>query len=165
MLLHKIFIKILFIFRVRGREGEREGEKHQCVVASRVPPTRDLACNPGTCPDWESNGRPFALQSSARSIEPHLPGLLYKIIVNRASGFCDSELPHTVLLLNDPHEGLTLAVVNCLQILLLFSFPLCSKIFRISMRQPLGPRMTINQSLVWLVNIREQPGRRIFSCY
>ena len=28
----------LFIFRDRGREAEREGEKHQCVVASRVPP-------------------------------------------------------------------------------------------------------------------------------
>ena len=29
------FFKILFIFRER-REGEREGEKHQCVVASHV---------------------------------------------------------------------------------------------------------------------------------
>ena len=28
------FFKILFIFRQRGREGERDGEKHQCVVAS-----------------------------------------------------------------------------------------------------------------------------------
>ena len=37
------FLKILFIFRERGREGEGEGEKHQCVVASRVPPTADLA--------------------------------------------------------------------------------------------------------------------------
>ena len=45
----------LFIFRERGREGEREGEKHQCVVASRAPPTGDLACNPVMCPDWESN--------------------------------------------------------------------------------------------------------------
>ena len=27
------FFKILFIFRERGREGEREGEKQQCVVA------------------------------------------------------------------------------------------------------------------------------------
>ena len=27
------FLKILFIFRQKGREGEREGEKHQCVVA------------------------------------------------------------------------------------------------------------------------------------
>ena len=49
------FLKFLFIFRERGREGEREGKKHQCVVASRVPPTGDQACNPGMCPDWESN--------------------------------------------------------------------------------------------------------------
>ena len=28
------FFKILFIFRQRGKEREREGEKHQCVVAS-----------------------------------------------------------------------------------------------------------------------------------
>ena len=40
----------LFIFRQRGRQGE----KHQCVVASHAPPTGDLACNPGMCPDWES---------------------------------------------------------------------------------------------------------------
>ena len=33
----KIFID-LFIFRERGREGEREGEKHQCVVAFCMPP-------------------------------------------------------------------------------------------------------------------------------
>ena len=48
-------LKILFIFRERGREEERAGEKHQCVVASHVPPTGDLAHNPGMCPDWESN--------------------------------------------------------------------------------------------------------------
>ena len=45
----------LFIFRDRGMEGERKGEKHQCVVASRTPATGDLACNPGMCPDWELN--------------------------------------------------------------------------------------------------------------
>ena len=28
----------LFIFRQREREGEREGEKHQCVVAPYTPP-------------------------------------------------------------------------------------------------------------------------------
>ena len=27
-----------FIFREKGREGEREGEKHQCVVASHILP-------------------------------------------------------------------------------------------------------------------------------
>ena len=31
----------LFIFTQRRREGEREGEKHQCVVASCMPPTGD----------------------------------------------------------------------------------------------------------------------------
>ena len=41
----------LFIFRERGKEGEREGEKKQYVVASHVPPTGDLACNPGMCPN------------------------------------------------------------------------------------------------------------------
>ena len=46
--------KILFIFRDRGKEGEREGEKHQ-LVASCMPRTGDLAGNPGMCPDWESN--------------------------------------------------------------------------------------------------------------
>ena len=45
----------LFTFREKGREGEREGEKHQFVVASCMSPTGDLACNPDMCPDWESN--------------------------------------------------------------------------------------------------------------
>ena len=71
---HSFFFSILFIFQERGREGERKGEKHQCVVASHVPPTGDLACNPGLCPDWESNWQPFALQSGAQSTEPHQPG-------------------------------------------------------------------------------------------
>ena len=50
-----VFFLDLFIFRERGREGEREGEKHQCVVASHLSPTGHLARNPGMCPDWESN--------------------------------------------------------------------------------------------------------------
>ena len=50
-----IFFKILFIFRERGRAGEREGEKHQCVVASHMPPTGELAHSPSMGPDWESN--------------------------------------------------------------------------------------------------------------
>ena len=57
------FFKILFIFRVRRWEGEREGEKHQCVVASSIPPTGDLAHSPGMCPDWELNWQPFGSQA------------------------------------------------------------------------------------------------------
>ena len=58
-------------------EGEREGEKHQCVVASHVPPTGDLACNPGMCPDWELNQQPFGLQAGTQSTEPHHQGNIY----------------------------------------------------------------------------------------
>ena len=57
-----------------GREERREGEKHQCVVARHTPPTRDLAHNPGTCPDWESNQQPFGSQAGAQSTEPPQPG-------------------------------------------------------------------------------------------
>ena len=58
------FFKVLFYlsFRETGREGEREGEEHQCVVASHVALTGDLVRNPGMCPDWESNRRPFGSQ-------------------------------------------------------------------------------------------------------
>ena len=63
------------MFRERGREGERKGEKHPCAVASHTPPTGDPARNPGMCPDWESNQRPFGSQASAQSTEPHQPGL------------------------------------------------------------------------------------------
>ena len=33
----------LFIFRERGRERERKGEKHQCIVVSHAPPAEDQA--------------------------------------------------------------------------------------------------------------------------
>ena len=57
-----------FIFNQRGREGEREGEKHQCVVASG-----DLARNLGMCPNWESNWQPFGSQAGTQSTELHQP--------------------------------------------------------------------------------------------
>ena len=63
-----------------GKEEEREGEKHQCVVASCVPPTGDLACNPGMCPDWELNWRPFGSRAHTQSTEPHQPGQNIKIL-------------------------------------------------------------------------------------
>ena len=64
----------LFILE-RRREGEWEGEKHQCVFASHVSLVGDLAWNPGKCPDWESNWRCFGSQTSTQSTEPHQPGL------------------------------------------------------------------------------------------
>ena len=68
------FFLILFIFTESGREGEREREKHQCVVASHMAPTRDLACNPGMCPNWELNQWLVSSQASVQSTEPHQPG-------------------------------------------------------------------------------------------
>ena len=49
------------MFREKGRE--KEGEKHHCVVASCTTPTGDLAQNPGMCPQWELNWRPFGSQA------------------------------------------------------------------------------------------------------
>ena len=63
LILFYLFFKIyLFTLRQMGREGQREGEKYQCVVASGAPRTGDLARNPGMCADWESNWRPFGSQ-------------------------------------------------------------------------------------------------------
>ena len=54
----------LFLFIERGREGE---------VASHMPSTRNLAHNPGMCPEWESNQQSLDLQAGAQPTEPHQP--------------------------------------------------------------------------------------------
>ena len=63
----------LFIDLFLDRGGGREREKQLYVVASCMPPTRDLSCNPGMCPDWELNWLPFGLQAGPQSAEPHQP--------------------------------------------------------------------------------------------
>ena len=74
-LTHLGFFNIWFIylrfclFLERGREGEREEQKRQCVVASHAPPTGDLAHNAGMCPDREWNRQPFGLQADVQSTE------------------------------------------------------------------------------------------------
>ena len=59
----------LFIFR----EGGREGEKHECVVASQAPPTGDLT---QACALTELNLRPFGSQAGTQFTEPHQARLL-----------------------------------------------------------------------------------------
>ena len=80
MLMLSTFILKIFIylfFKERGRKGEREGEKHQFVVTSREPCNGDPASNPGICPDWESNRRPFGLLAHTQSTELYQPGLSF----------------------------------------------------------------------------------------
>ena len=57
----------LFLERGEGMEKEREGNIDvrgiYRSVASRTHPTGDLAHNPATCPDWESNKWPVGWHS------------------------------------------------------------------------------------------------------
>ena len=49
------FEDFIYLFLERGERREKERERNtSLLVASHVPPPQDLACNPGTCPDWES---------------------------------------------------------------------------------------------------------------
>ena len=86
------FLKILFIYFLDRGEG-REGEKHQCVAGSHAPPTEDLACNPGMCPDWVSNQQPFGSHAGTQSTEPHQPGpWTLSLKFSQAIGLCLSSL-------------------------------------------------------------------------
>ena len=75
MLIWYFFLKILFL--ERGRVGERLGEKHQWVVASHMPPTGNLACNPGMFPNWGRNWQPFDSQAHAQATELHQLGQIW----------------------------------------------------------------------------------------
>ena len=68
--------RFYFIFRQRGREGEREEETHQCVVASCMSYTGGLACNSGICPDWESNRWHFGLQACTQPLSHTVSGFV-----------------------------------------------------------------------------------------
>ena len=74
----------LFTFRERGREEEREGRKHQCVVASHVAPTGDLACIPGMCPDWESDWQPFGSQLALNPLSYTSQGKMFAVLIQQA---------------------------------------------------------------------------------
>ena len=77
-----VFEKILlFIFRERGREGEREGEKHDCVVASPAPPTGDQDGNPGLCPDLNRNRDSLVPRPALHPLSHTSQGILLKDIV------------------------------------------------------------------------------------
>ena len=70
--LEKDFIYLL----LKGKGGRKRGREHQCVVASCMPPTGELASNLGMCPDWESNRRSLGSWADTQSTEPQHPGLI-----------------------------------------------------------------------------------------
>ena len=54
---------------------EEERERNINISLPLACPTPgNLTYNPGMCPYWELNQRPFSSQVSAQSIEPHQPG-------------------------------------------------------------------------------------------
>ena len=76
------FLKdFIYLFLERGRKGEREGEKHQCVVATHMPPTGNLAHNPGMCPRLGIELMTFGSLAGTQSTEPYQPGL--PLLLNR----------------------------------------------------------------------------------
>ena len=77
---YSLFSKKYFIslFLERGK-GERERNINVWLPLTH-PPTGDLACNPGVCPNQESNQLPFGLQASAQSTELQQPGLFIALL-------------------------------------------------------------------------------------
>ena len=67
----------IYLFLEREREGEREGEKHEWVIAFHTPPTGDLAHNPGMCPDRELNQWPSGLQPMLNPLSHTSQGWFY----------------------------------------------------------------------------------------
>ena len=52
-----------------------------------LPPTGDLAHNPGMCPDWESNQPAFGSQADTQSTEQYQPGQKNLIFKRRYAVF------------------------------------------------------------------------------
>ena len=75
----------IYLFLERGEGRGREGEKHQCVVASCAPPTGHLACNPDICPDWKSNLQAFGSKVRTQSTERYQPGQMAATFIGLSS--------------------------------------------------------------------------------
>ena len=67
--------KDFIYFQREGKTGRKRGrETSMCErYINQSSLTGDMACNPGTHPDWASNQRPFGSQASTQSTEPHQP--------------------------------------------------------------------------------------------
>ena len=80
----KIFIYFYFWFKREGKEKEREEtsmwERNIDWLPSVHAPSGHQTCNPGMCPDWESNQWPFSLLDEAQPTEPHQLGYSHQFL-------------------------------------------------------------------------------------
>ena len=68
LFLKKFLKDFIYLFLERGERRAKEKERNINVwLPLEEFPTGDLACNPGMCPDWESNQRPFGSQAGTQS--------------------------------------------------------------------------------------------------
>ena len=74
-----LFIIFIYLYFREGKGERKRGRETLECGCLCAPPTGDLARNPGTCPDWDSNWRPFGSQAGPQSTEPHQPGLFSNI--------------------------------------------------------------------------------------
>ena len=63
------FKNLFYLFLERGRE--KEGERHQCVLASCPPPTGAWPATQARALDWEWNRWPIGSQAGTQTTEPH----------------------------------------------------------------------------------------------
>ena len=100
------FKDFMYLFLERGREIS----VHGCLSRG---PHWDLACNPGMCPDWESNRRPLGSQpvfSPLSCTSPGLELLLFlqfdcRPFMGRTQGFLILELPYWTLICDRDAAG------------------------------------------------------------
>ena len=72
------FFKVFYLFIVREKKGGRKRGRETWMCERYIDwllPTRELAHNPGMCPDQESNWWSFGLQAGTQSTESRQPGL------------------------------------------------------------------------------------------
>ena len=72
LLIWSLTSDLLKTFHLFISRGKRRDIDWLLLVGTR---TRDRSHNPGMCPDWELNQRPFGLRSNTQPIEPHQLGL------------------------------------------------------------------------------------------
>ena len=94
------------------RRRKRGRQTSVCGCLSHTPPTRNPACNPGTCPDWESNGNPLVhrlalnpLSHTSQGGHPFLPYFFHSCVVFLLSSVLTNIIECSWTLCSKHHSG------------------------------------------------------------